>query len=291
MNCLSNCVSNPLKALAGLAFAAILCTQLFAASPSAAHDDPDCRPAGNPDCGQHNMMLVGNEAVFISHLPMFHNQHRFQIIARAQFTDGRHELGVLYTADRLDHPEIRMYTVRPDDQFALSRLISTAEEPDRHSFKASVFRGHLERGGVEIKGLGGISVDIAEVIFANELTGEDRTAAQLDYILFGTGDEFYLAHQISAPPDFDQIVSVSFSDDSPPSDMLRNGAVITFPELQNRASDRIRSGDQRSGELRGPANEIVPVTVTVESEHYFEEGELLLHPEFNSTELELEAGF
>lgn len=284
-------VRNPFSTLRASALSAVLCLQVAAVSPAAAHDDPDCRPQGNPDCGQHNMMLVGNEAAFVSHLPMFHNEHRFQVIARVQFTDGRRDLGVVYDSDRADHPEVRMYTVRPEDRFALSRLVSPVEAPERRSFTATVFRGHLERGGVEIGQLEGISADVAEIVYAEELTGADGLGPDLQYILFGTGDEAFLAHRISAAPDFDQIVSVSFSDQVPPADALRNGAVITFPERQNLASDRLRSGERAAGELRGPADEIVPVTVTVEAEPYFEEGELLADPDFNPTELELEAGF
>ena len=31
----------------------------------------------HPDCGVHNMMVIGEKTIFLSHLPMFQSEHRF----------------------------------------------------------------------------------------------------------------------------------------------------------------------------------------------------------------------
>jgi hypothetical protein len=50
---------------------------------------------------------------------------------------------------------------------------------------------------------------VAQVVYFREfLLGGDKLAEQ-NYLLFGRGDDVFLAHLISAPPDFQQIVSVA----------------------------------------------------------------------------------
>ena len=280
------------RATRSIALAAILWTHGAVAPPASAHDDFDCRPGGNTDCGQHNMMLVGKEAAFISHLPMFHNEHRFQVIAKVRFADAGQDLDPLYGADREDHPEIRMYTVRPNEQFVLSRLFLPETGPDRGSFNGTVFRDHLERGGQEIEGLRGISLEIEEVVFASEITVDDGARSDLQYILFGSGNDLYLAHVISGAPDFDQIVAVSLGDDDLTAGSHPNGTIVTIPDRANTASERLRADERVSGEVRVPGIEsAVPLKIEVGAEYYFEEGELFVPPTFSPTELERDAGF
>jgi hypothetical protein len=37
----------------------------------------------HPDCGVHHMMVIGEETIFLAHLPMFQSEHRFQVIMEA----------------------------------------------------------------------------------------------------------------------------------------------------------------------------------------------------------------
>lgn len=257
----------------------------FMAVPALAADDPDC-PGGHRDCGQHNMMLVGADAAFLSHLPMFGNEHRFQVIAEVTFTAEGEDLGALYTDDRAAHPETRMYTVAPAENFVLSRLFTPDGEPERKGFAGNVFRGHLERGGQVIDGLRGISVEIEEIVYAQELAPEAAEVTGLHYVLFGQGDDLYLAHVIGgAPDDFDQIVDVSLAgSDAAPA----NGAVLSVPGRANLAADRLQPDQRVTGEVAETGEQ---VELVVGTEYYFEEGELLSNVTFAPTELEREAGF
>ncbi len=59
------------------------------------------------------MMIVGEQTIFLSHLPMFHSEHRFQVIVEAAFDQDGTPLDRMYADDRRKHPDVRMYTLVP----------------------------------------------------------------------------------------------------------------------------------------------------------------------------------
>ena len=117
-------------------------------------------PAPQEAPATHNWMLVGSQTAFLSHLPMFEKlnpagtdyltPHRFQVILQASFTSRGSDVSPLYFADRRDHKNVKMFTVSPSKDFVLAQVVSS---PPLKSFQATVFRGHLERGGQPIRGL------------------------------------------------------------------------------------------------------------------------------------------
>ena len=97
--------------------------------------------------------------------------------------------------------------------------------------------------------------------------------ARLTYALFGDGEETWLAHWISAAPDYDQIVKVTArsSDPLPPlaqvvvpdrnsAQALRPGEMVSVLILQDRGA--------------GAAIRVIPADLTVDAELYLEQGEL-----------------
>jgi hypothetical protein len=276
--------------------AAVGAACLLLAPTSWAANDRDCpRPnEGNRDCGTHNMMLVGEETAYLSHLPMFHGEHRFQVILEATFEKGGKSLDKLYTEDRKNHRETRMYTVEPSDLFVLSRLFAEPEA-SRTAFTGKVFRGHLERDGQEIQGLQAVNVRITRVIYTRELQSGDKKSDELRYILFGKGSELFLAHQITQAPDFDQIVGVTVDGHSFTEDELQRGVTVRIPNRSNVPAQRLQKNERIGGEghVTG-AHRFLPLQLKVATEFYFEEGELRAHPtqeDFNPTALETKAGF
>ena len=124
------------------------------------------------------------------------------------------------------------------------------------------------------------------MIYANELSADFSKAMDLQYVLFGQGEDLYLAHVIGgAPDDFDQIVGVSVCG---ASEDLSSGAIVTIPDRPNRAENRLRPNEQVSAEVLSQDG---PLDLVVGPELYFEEGELLSPATFAPTELEIEAGF
>jgi len=103
----------------------------------------------------HNMLVVGTEAVFLSHLPMFDglnkgksdytSPHRYQVILQASLNSGGKDVTPLYFADRQSHPAVKMYSVSPAKVFVLPQVAAPAPLT---SFQATVFQGHLERGAI-----------------------------------------------------------------------------------------------------------------------------------------------
>jgi hypothetical protein len=273
-----------------LALATVL---LIAAGPAyPAEDHP----------GQHNMLVVGKESAFLSHLPMFDDlndagtdftsPHRYQVILEASFGTNGGATGV-YLEDRRAHPDERMYTLEPD-LFVLSRVFTPAEQPALTSYKAAVYRGHLERGGEPIERLDPVEVQVKRVVFARKFDPAAARLRQLTYVLFGQGEDLYLAHLISGPPDFDQIVAVSVPDHRFTAEELRPGVSVVF-ERDNAASQRLRPGEPA---LVGRVEFLSPtrqpgfeVQVRPELEYYFEEGELAVPASFDPTEEEVKAGF
>jgi hypothetical protein len=84
-------------------------------------------------------------------------------------------------------------------------------------------------------------VRVTDVVYANKL---DQSASfdDLRYILFGRGDELFLAHVLSRPPDFDQIVSVRLVGLHPDEDELKRRIDVVFPGRANTIQQRIRMG-------------------------------------------------
>jgi len=243
------------------------------------------------DFGRHNMFAFGRDAVFLSHLPMFMAPHDAQLILEVALEDANGSLQMVWSRERADHQDERVYTMMPE-LFALSTLY-TPNPPARSSFTARFFRGHLERGGEAIPELTDIDVRINTVVYAQRF---DRAVAKPDdltYLLFGQGDELFLAHALSRPPDFDQILSVRVL--SPPlgKEETTHAINVVFPGRPNTAKERVRDGvvGAARGHITG-AHQFLDLEIAEARELYFEEGELATsRGAFEPTPLETEAGF
>ena len=261
----------------------------------------ECRARGptHADCGVHNMMVVGEQAIFLSHLPMFNSEHRFQAIFEAALDRGGANLDALYADDRRRHPAVKMYTLNPSEPFVLARLFGGEPEAPMRSFPGTLFRGHLERGGEPLQELAEVQVTVRRVVYAQEIgppAGPARSDT-LDYLLFGRGSELFLAHRIAQPPDFDQLLGVDVSGHSFSEEELARGVSVTVLDRPNSPSSRLRAGERvpAQGHVTG-ADLLLPLEVEVAAEYYFEEGELRADPDpgfdpFEPTALETEAGF
>jgi hypothetical protein len=242
----------------------------------------------------HNMMVVGEKSVFLSHLPMFMAPHNFQVILEATFTSGGKNVTDIYSKDRQSNRQTKMYTLAPEELFKLPDLF-TPNPPARNSFKGTIFRGHLEREGEEIEGLKMIDVNVKRVVYAQELGRGFNKSDKLKYILFGRGQELFLAHVIAKVPDFDQILSVKI--DNPPSEEeLSRGVSVIIQDRENSASRRIKEKEKvvGQGHVTG-AHQFLQLQIQADVELYFEEGELsstkMKKTMFNPTSEETKAGF
>jgi hypothetical protein len=163
----------------------------------------------------------------------------------------------------------------------------------RQAFSGKVFRGHLERKGSRaINGLTAVGVNVTRVVYAREIHPNDRKSDELEYILFGKDEEFFLAHRITQGPDFDHIVGAKISGRDFTAAELKAGIAVKIPNRENSAAERLKSNETVAGQGRvGGADQVLALQITVGTEHYFEEGELSSPANFEQTPLEKKAGF
>ena len=252
----------------------------------------------------HNMLLVGEQTAFLSHLPMFVGlnkkrtdfvtPHRYQVIIEATFTDGNSNLTETYTADRKTNPDVKMYTFNPA-LFVLPDLNPAGSSPLREFRGNGIFRGHLERGGKVFIGVddqddpGRFDVNVVNVVHFHKFIPGAAKPAQLQYILFGKGPEMFLAHFIAAPPDFDQVISVKITGQSFTDSELSHGVKISLPGKANTSAGRLREKQQAAASFMS-AGAAKPLTVEAVREFYFEESELFMPPRETTAE-ERRSGF
>jgi hypothetical protein len=150
--------------------------------------------------GVHGMLLFGEEPLYLSHLPMFESPHNFQVLLEVGFDDA-----VLQALRADREADGDLYTFEPE-KFPISELDPSGDGPARTSMAGTVFHGHFERGGTPIaRGI----AQVRNVVYFGELdvqaTHDPDTA--LNYLCFGRAGLLHLAHQITASPDFDQVLT------------------------------------------------------------------------------------
>jgi hypothetical protein len=142
----------------------------------------------------HGMVIFGERATYLSHLPLFAAPHAHQVLLAVRL-DG--DAAAARRADAAATGE-RLYTFVP-----APFVLADAAAPG-FVMTGDVVRGHFERGGETL--LTGVTATVERVIEHRPLP-EDGEAA-LAYHLFGGDGEHFLAHRITAPPDFDQLLAV-----------------------------------------------------------------------------------
>jgi hypothetical protein len=109
---------------------------------------------------------------------------------------------------------------------------------------------------------------------------------QLEYLLFGRAPDLFLAHVITRPPDFDQILGVTIGAPAPAAADLARGLRVAIPGRPNTARTRIKAGEQVSGQVQLPdaqAGQPFELQLVAGTEFYFEEGELFEEASFRQT--------
>ena len=161
-----------------------------------------------------------------------------------------------------------IFTLEPTERFRLPDLTKS-----RKSFRADVYRGHFERPGHE-RILEGVKVTLRRQVHWHPFRNSHERPEPLTYLLFGQGDELFLAHWISLAPSYDQVVSVA---PSKPLGEIPEGSQLVLPKRSD--GDALRAGESVEGMLivdRGPEQPLAVMTVDLKvgSVIYLEKGEL-----------------
>lgn len=229
-------------AAALLLLASSACGGGASSSDQAARHGPGDRPS------VHGMLLFGERRLYLSHLPLFHAPHDYQLILAADLDGGADPRGARtrYLDDRR-RTQTAVYTFVPE-RFRLPDL-AFQRKAGAFRFRGEVVRGHFERGGTEIDR----NVRVTpRVIFAEKLAPEGKTSSDA-WLLFGARDEAYVAHLVSAPPDFDQILAVEAPAEVPDRELARGvrlTAGIPGRPLSANAAVSVTFADGRTTSLK-----------------------------------------
>jgi hypothetical protein len=173
----------------------------------------------------HGMLLFGTKKVFVSHLPMFHSPHDYQWIASLNLPE---ETEAVYLQDKEETGSV-VYTLVPE-RFELPSMVASPRP-----FKAVLYRGHFERGGVPITGT--ITVQLEQTIHFAKLNPNEMKPATFIGLAVGDEEEMFIAHKISGRPDFDQIVEIEpskmsqFLSSSLPNSPLKEVKKVLYTEF------------------------------------------------------------
>jgi hypothetical protein len=234
-------------------------------SDTSAHGDP---PAG------HGMLVVGLDAVFFYHLPMFMSPHDYQVILEGTLSQQGSDPQQTYREDRKSHPQTRVYTLAPVP-FVLPDLFPPALK--RKKIQGDLFRGHFESppeypaNPFEIGS--GVDVTITNVVFAQKLLPLPAALTHLEYVLFGTSNELFLAHLLTKRGDFDQVVSAEIKGHQFSEDELRRGIRVQFSKKANTTTQRLAEGKAVSGSARVLGKDLA-IEVEPRVEFYMSERDL-----------------
>jgi hypothetical protein len=253
--------------------------------PSAGlHAAPHLRPEETlaaPHTATHGQIALGKNAPrFLYHLPVFmgdpwHHPHNFQVVLAVSPLDEADAATARYAQDRAQHPD-GLYTAVPPvfDQTALVYAYRGGE-PLRQLDGVALFRGHFENPADRHLLTRDANLAIERVVYFNEFDPTGETSSTLGYLLFGQGDERFMVHVLSGPPDFDQILEVAVEGDALPQERLGQGVFVAFVERSNQVEERLVAGEAVSCTMADEAVGTMPdVTLRVIAEHYCEVGEL-----------------
>lgn len=155
-----------------------------------------------PTWGSHGMALFGGkDALYASHLPMFHAPHDYQVVLQVHVADPKLDAALRH---RLDG-KTALWTIDPE-KFELDRLAPNAPAPVRE-FKADLVDGHFERGGK--MQYAGATVVVDKVLMFRKLSPDTARRDSARYVQLGSGKQRYLVKEIDSRPDFDHIVAIA----------------------------------------------------------------------------------
>lgn len=221
---------------------------------------------------QHNQLLLGDPAAdsfYLYHLPLFMNDpqshpHNFQVIVEARLAEPEH--AAVLSEDRAADPNI-IYSAAPDEFDQTLLALDYPGHPPLPTLGAEIYRGHLERDGVSVFGFAvKVPLQLDRVVHFREFAPDAGKGTGLHYVVFGGS---LLAHTLTAPPDFDQIVRVKIESQS---DLPADGLYLTIGDRSNKVEDRLVPGQRIS--CSHTDAEAPDVTISVENELYCEVGEV-----------------
>lgn len=170
----------------------------------------------------HGMLLFGgvkSSAVYVSHLPIFHTPHDYQVLAEIEIPD---DVRSAYRKSLKASPRQTVYTLVPE-VFVLPEMLANPRP-----FKADLYAGHFECGGKLISEK--CTVSFKRIIYQKKFDPQEKRGENASYLVFGDTFAEYAAHLITAKPDFDQILALQNVPLGAEALKTHNYTVCTFPQ-------------------------------------------------------------
>jgi hypothetical protein len=194
-------------------------------------------------------------------------EHTIQLIVEAEFDEPDGSPSTAYQDDRKTHPKQKLYTLDPGVFVLPDILPENSHQPRQTTLKAKLFRNHLEQEQTNPEVIASGEVRIKRIVHARWYDPDAQPLSNLEYILFGKGKETYLAHFITRPPEFDQLLGVKV-DHSLSDDQLANGVRVTVPNRANTLEDKLEEGGAAVSAILHSADGDTKVTVEADTEFY-----------------------
>lgn len=152
----------------------------------------------------HGMRIVGENSVYLSHMPLLTGScHNYQALLEVTF-EGADNPQAKYLMAQKQDPNQNEFTFEPTDTFTMPEI----ESGKVQSFKGNIHRGQYERNSTPQLIARDVKVNVKRIVHFRRLSRSSPIPKLTEYLLFGTNSEQYLAHLITAPPDYDQILAV-----------------------------------------------------------------------------------
>jgi hypothetical protein len=213
-----------------------------------------CQVGGADRPSVHGMLLVGESEIYLSHLPMFHSPHDYQVILNVEIDK---EALNIYKKQHQDSSET-VYTLVPET-FVLPEMIKNPKP-----FTAKIYQGHFERGGILIAE--NVAVKIKKVVYFKKFEAKNIEEGFSKYIVFGNQTEQFMAHLITSKPDFDQVIKIK------PIQTTKGRVIINFAQM--KVKNPIAVPHVLEGVFEGFDPELDLQTVETLSNIYLETGDL-----------------
>ena len=130
--------------------------------------------------------------------------HDYQGIFEVSFEGASNPQKIYLDAQKQDVNQ-NEFTIKPTQEFVLPEFAAGKLT----SFKANIYSGQYERPTTKPKLLASdVTVKLKQVKYFRQFKTGAKQPAISEYLLFGNGTEQLMAHLITAPPDFDQVVAL-----------------------------------------------------------------------------------
>jgi hypothetical protein len=199
----------------------------------------------------HGMLLFGTERIYASHLPMFHSPHDYQIILEVELDEKQKKI---YLQSRTKFPNETVYTIEPE-KFSIPKFMENT-----HPIKVNVYRGHFERGGTKI--MDSVTMNIVHIIHFKQFDPYAAHKKIMNFLVFGNKKEQFMAHEISASPDFDQIIKINIADKSIKRSLQNESSYFLLKITDNKNETPLpKTSVALNGEIVWDKNKALAVTV------------------------------